>query len=171
MRGFIVVRGRVVGSARSQRLVYRLVRCVSLLAVLTLVAVDGAGGAAAMPSWLSASGARSAVSSAAVKSARVGSRPDAVSAGVSARAQGSRVEVLSLRSRDSTTWANPDGTLTTEQSAGLVRFKDAAGAWRAVDLSLSAKPAADGAVGVVSSAQDVVFGGAGADEAGKGGCW
>ncbi|MGL5829184.1 MAG: DNRLRE domain-containing protein, partial [Angustibacter sp.] len=64
------------------------------------------------------------------------SRPDAVSAAVTARAQGSRVEVTSERTGTSTTWANPDGSSTTEQHAGPIRVRDAAGAWRDVDLGL-----------------------------------
>lgn len=73
------------------------------------------------------------------------SRPDLVSAQVSARAQGSRVEVESLRNETSTTWVNPDGTLTTQQHQGPIRFRDPAtkdaanphGVWRDVDLSMT----------------------------------
>jgi hypothetical protein len=79
--------------------------------------------------------------------AKVSSRPDLVSARVTARAQGSRVEVESLRDATSTTWVNPDGTMTTQQHGGPIRFKDPAdpkGGWRDVDLSLA--EAADGTV-------------------------
>ncbi|MDX2973376.1 RHS repeat-associated core domain-containing protein [Kribbella solani] len=69
--------------------------------------------------------------------ARVDSRPDLVSAVVSARSQGSRVEVESLRSETSSTWANPDGTMTTEAHAAPVRFKDVKGAWQSIDLTLA----------------------------------
>lgn len=68
--------------------------------------------------------------------AKVESRPDLVSAAVSARSQGSRVEVEALRTTSSTTWSNPDGTLTTEAHAAAVRFKDAKGQWQDVDLTL-----------------------------------
>nr|WP_184835144.1 DNRLRE domain-containing protein [Kribbella solani] len=71
------------------------------------------------------------------QAAKVDSRPDLVSAVVSARSQGSRVEVESLRSETSSTWANPDGTMTTEAHAAPVRFKDAKGAWRSIDLTLA----------------------------------
>ncbi|WP_432950958.1 RHS repeat-associated core domain-containing protein [Kribbella sp. CA-253562] len=67
---------------------------------------------------------------------KVPSRPDVVSAAVSARAQGSRVEVESLRDETSSTWANPDGTMTTEAHAAPIRFKDTGGAWRDIDLNL-----------------------------------
>ena len=67
----------------------------------------------------------------------VSSRPDVVSAGVSARAQGARVEVESLRTETSSTWANPDGTMTTQAHASQQRFKNAKGKWVEVDLSLT----------------------------------
>ena len=76
--------------------------------------------------------------------AKVDSRPDLLSAAVSARAQGSRVEVESARSVTSSTWANPDGTLTTQQHAGPIRFRDVDGSWRDVDLTLAEQ--ADGSV-------------------------
>jgi hypothetical protein len=75
---------------------------------------------------------------------RVDSRPDVVSAAVSARAQGSRVEVESMRTETSTTWSNPDGTMTTDAHAAPIRFKDPSGAWQTVDLTL--QEGADGTV-------------------------
>jgi hypothetical protein len=75
---------------------------------------------------------------------RVDSRPDVVSAAVSARAQGSRVEVESLRTETSTTWSNPDGTMTTDAHAAPIRFKNGSGAWQTIDLTL--QKGADGTV-------------------------
>ncbi|GEB54425.1 hypothetical protein GCM10017674_13370 [Streptomyces gardneri] len=70
---------------------------------------------------------------------------DIRSARVAARLSGRRVEALSERTETSTTWANKDGSLTTELSAGPVRFKDAVtDAWRDVDVDLAAQ--ADGSV-------------------------
>ncbi len=69
---------------------------------------------------------------------------DLVAAQVTARAQGARVEVEELRSESSTTWVNPDGTLTTDQHGVPIRFKDERGAWRDIDLSLA--EATDGSV-------------------------
>lgn len=63
--------------------------------------------------------------------------PDVVSASVTARAQGARVEVEGLRSETSTSWVNPDGTVTTEQHAGQVRFRGGDGSWQDVDLSMA----------------------------------
>jgi hypothetical protein len=78
------------------------------------------------------------------KVAKVESRPDLVSARITARAQGSRVEAESERLATSSTWVNPDGTLTTQQHAGPIRFRDSDGSWREVDLTLAEQ--ADGSV-------------------------
>ncbi|MGW4877661.1 RHS repeat-associated core domain-containing protein [Streptomyces sp. NPDC004262] len=62
---------------------------------------------------------------------------DIPSARVAARLSGKQVEALSERTETSTTWVNKDGSLTTELTAGPVRFRsEAAGEWRDVDLDL-----------------------------------
>ena len=65
-------------------------------------------------------------------------RPDWVSASVTARASGRRVEVLSQRSEFGRAWVRPDGLVDEETAAGPVRFRDpgAADGWRAIDTSL-----------------------------------
>jgi RHS repeat-associated protein len=68
---------------------------------------------------------------------------DIASARVAARLSGKRVEALSERTETSTTWVNRDGSLTTELSAGPVRFRED-GQWRPVDLKLVER--ADGTV-------------------------
>ncbi|UYQ62705.1 hypothetical protein [Streptomyces peucetius] len=69
---------------------------------------------------------------------------DIASAKVAARLSGKRVEALSERTETSTTWVNKDGSLTTELTAGPVRFRDGvSGDWRDVDLDLVAS---DGSV-------------------------
>ncbi|WP_233712095.1 RHS repeat-associated core domain-containing protein [Kribbella turkmenica] len=50
-----------------------------------------------------------------------------------------------MRTETATTWANPDGTMTTEAHAAPIRFKTSRGAWQSVDLTLT--KAADGTVG------------------------
>ncbi|MGW1559131.1 DNRLRE domain-containing protein [Streptomyces sp. NPDC002144] len=70
------------------------------------------------------------------------SAADLASARVLARLSGKRVEALGERTETSTTWVNPNGSLTTELSAGPVRFRDG-NDWRAVDLDLQAS---DGSV-------------------------
>ncbi|MGW1625299.1 DNRLRE domain-containing protein [Streptomyces sp. NPDC002172] len=53
-----------------------------------------------------------------------------------ARLQDRKIEVLSARTSDSTTYALPSGELETEAYAGPVRVKQD-GAWKAIDTSLS----------------------------------
>ncbi|MEU4492931.1 DNRLRE domain-containing protein [Streptomyces sp. NPDC023998] len=73
------------------------------------------------------------------------SAADIASARVAAKLYGKRVEALSERTETSTTWANPNGSLTAELTAGPVRFRDdASGQWRDVDLDLVKN--ADGSV-------------------------
>jgi len=79
-----------------------------------------------------------------VSTAPVTELPDVVSAAITARAQGSRVEVSSLRTGTSTTWANQDGTMTTEAYGAPVRYRDQAGAWQGIDLRW--RPTTDGSV-------------------------
>jgi len=62
--------------------------------------------------------------------AKVTSRPDLMSAVLTARSHGSKVEVESLRTETSTTWANPDGTMTTDAHMAPIRFKTAKGTCR-----------------------------------------
>ncbi|MGW7527833.1 DNRLRE domain-containing protein [Streptomyces sp. NPDC054783] len=61
---------------------------------------------------------------------------DAASAVLMARLQGRRIEVLSARTADTTTWALPSGSFQTESFAGPIRVKRD-GAWRDVDTSLT----------------------------------
>jgi RHS repeat-associated protein len=96
-------------------------------------------------------------SDAAARAEHVTSRPDVVSAAVAARAQGSRVEVESLRSETSTTWVNADGTFTTDTHSGPIRYRSGNG-WRDVDLTLEGKP--DGTVAARGHANGLRLGGA-----------
>jgi len=68
----------------------------------------------------------------------VSSRPDLMTASVTARSQGSRVMVEELLEETSTTWVNPDGTLTTEVFTAPVRTRGERGGWQPVDLELDA---------------------------------
>ncbi|NNJ06746.1 RHS repeat-associated core domain-containing protein [Streptomyces sp. PKU-MA01144] len=100
----------------------------SLTLALTVTLLDGASAAAAPRPQAPAASSKPATTQAA----------DIPSARVAARLSGKRVEALSERTETSTTWANKDGSLTTELTAGPVRFQDdtAAGGWRDVDLDL-----------------------------------
>jgi RHS repeat-associated protein len=68
---------------------------------------------------------------------------DVASAMVAARLAGHRVEALGERTETTTTWVNPNGSLTSEVGAGPVRFKRS-GAWTDIDVSMV--KAADGSV-------------------------
>ncbi|WP_091561803.1 DNRLRE domain-containing protein [Micromonospora pattaloongensis] len=68
---------------------------------------------------------------------------DIRSARVAAKLSGLRVEALSERTEDSTTWANPDGSLTSELAGGPVRFKRD-DKW--VDVDVTFNPRSDGSV-------------------------
>ncbi|MEU3322267.1 DNRLRE domain-containing protein [Streptomyces sp. NPDC006785] len=60
---------------------------------------------------------------------------DIASAKVAAKLYGKRIEALSERTETSTTWVNKGGSLTTELSAGPVRFKQG-GTWTDIDVEL-----------------------------------
>jgi RHS repeat-associated protein len=62
-------------------------------------------------------------------------RPDAASAKLAARLTGRRVEVTDARSETETTWANPDGTMTTDVASGPIRVRRN-GDWAPLDLTL-----------------------------------
>lgn len=79
--------------------------------------------------------------------ASITERPDAFSAVMAARKQHHRVEVTNDRTETSTTYANPDGTFTMQQSEQPVRVRTAAG-WVPVDTKLVANP--DGTVSPVA---------------------
>jgi RHS repeat-associated protein len=63
-------------------------------------------------------------------------RPDAVSAMVTARVTGERVEDLSQRTESSVVFANPDGTWTSEATTEPERVVDEEGEWHEVDTTL-----------------------------------
>ena len=71
-----------------------------------------------------------------VSGSTVDARPDAMSAMRTARAQSSRVEDLSARTATSSTFANKDGSWTTESYAGVVRSKTDQDAWVDVDPTI-----------------------------------
>ncbi|MEU6536431.1 DNRLRE domain-containing protein [Streptomyces sp. NPDC047000] len=86
------------------------------------------GAAAAAPNSSSASGSGDASGPAEAK--------DEASALLMARLQDRKIEVLSARAADSTTYALPSGELETEAYAGPVRVKQD-GVWKDIDTSLS----------------------------------
>ncbi|MER7759677.1 DNRLRE domain-containing protein [Streptomyces sp. NPDC097619] len=84
---------------------------------------------------------------------------DVRAATLAARLSGRRVEALSERTESTTTWANPDGTLTTDSASGPLRFRDkASGAWRDIDITLV--KGRDGSVAAKSHPLGLKLGGA-----------
>lgn len=108
-------------------------------------------------------GARPAAAVPAPAAPRAAAEPlvasDVNSAQLTARVRGQRVEVLAQRTEDSTTFANPDGSFTTESFGAPVRVKDKAGkhGWKDVDLTLTRR--ADGSIAPITHPQDLVLGG------------
>jgi RHS repeat-associated protein len=70
-----------------------------------------------------------------VASTDVAERPDATSAQIAARNSGVRVEITGDRTETSRTYANPDGSLTTDSYSG-VHWVQQAGNWVDVDPTL-----------------------------------
>lgn len=83
---------------------------------------------------------------------------DVTSALLRARLEGKRVEVVGERTETRTLWADPSGTLTEDQAAGPVRFRNADGSWTAVDINLA--KAADGTVEAKAHPLGLTLGGA-----------
>lgn len=73
---------------------------------------------------------------------------DLASAQVAAKLSGRRVEALSERTETTSSYANPDGTVTVEAASGPIRFRGADGEWQNVDVDLVKK--SDGTVGTRS---------------------
>jgi hypothetical protein len=102
------------------------------------ITVLGVGPASAAPGRAAATSRTAAgTTAAATPTTDATQRPDLVSAQLLARQRGHRVEITGLRSETTMTWANPDGTLTSEIASGPVRVKTSAG-WRDIDLTLVA---------------------------------
>ncbi|MER8046434.1 DNRLRE domain-containing protein, partial [Streptomyces sp. NPDC094032] len=105
------------------------VAVAGLLAVEAAVVVEATGQAVAVSSRLPAVESTPPYATEAA---------DLTSAQVAARLSGKRVEALSERTDSTTTWANPDGTVTLDAAAGPVRFRDeATDQWQDIDVDLA----------------------------------
>ncbi|MEU6774585.1 DNRLRE domain-containing protein [Streptomyces sp. NPDC046759] len=104
---------------------------LAMLAEAALM-LDATGAAAAVGK----TGAAAAFASKAKKPTGPAQADDTASAVLMARLQNRRIEVLSARTADTTTWALPSGSLQTESFAGPIRVKRD-GAWRDIDTSLT----------------------------------
>lgn len=107
------------------------VRSMSIVAVIASAAL-----AITMLEPAVASGPAADVVAAADDVRKVESRPDRVSAMATAQRQRSRVEDESARTPTTATFANSDGSWTTEAYAGVVRAETDEDAWVPVDASV-----------------------------------
>ena len=108
-----------------------------LLAFVLCVTVLGVGPASSAPGRPAAARTETVNTSVATPTTDDTQRPDQVSAQLLARRSGHRVEVSGLRSETTMTWANPDGTLTSDIASAPVRVKTASG-WQDIDSTLVA---------------------------------
>jgi len=83
-------------------------------------------------------------------------QPDETTALISARAQGTRVEIANAQTTTSRTWANPDGSLTVQQYSGPNWVQQADGSWNEIDTNLVAN--GDLTFTPVEAPMDVVVG-------------
>jgi RHS repeat-associated protein len=132
----------------------------SMLAVtsLTAAAVTPPAPAAATPPVVSPADAAATTAKPAATTETY-TRPDLTSAYLAARLLKHRIEVTGLETETTTTWTNPDGTLTTDSNAAPIR-EQVSGAWANVDTTLV--PADGGGFKPKVSAVPVVFSGGGA---------
>jgi RHS repeat-associated protein len=70
-------------------------------------------------------------------------RPDAVTAQIAAKAQGSKVEVSGERTESRRVWANPDGSFTAEVYSGPNWVQGADGTWDEIDTTLTRDASGD----------------------------
>ncbi|MGY4976252.1 DNRLRE domain-containing protein [Streptomyces sp. 900105755] len=110
-----------------------MVAAVVLVAEAALTLAD-TGAAVALPDDTTASAATSTASADTHYGAAEAKDP--TSALLTARLQNRKIEVLSERTTDSTTYALPDGSMQTEDYAGPVRVKQD-GTWHDIDTDLS----------------------------------
>ncbi|WP_254374883.1 DNRLRE domain-containing protein [Streptomyces sp. A3M-1-3] len=79
---------------------------------------------------------------------------DEASARLMAQLQDRRIEILDARTEDTTSWANPNGTVTVESFTGPIRVKDAQDNWQPVDVTLAE---VDGKVAPKAAAAEIAF--------------
>ncbi|MFF3454539.1 DNRLRE domain-containing protein [Streptomyces sp. NPDC002730] len=127
--------------ANSRALVYGAYAMVGILAIGLGTPAGNATAVAAHPVASAATGPdddHAAIGAARLRAARLGER----------------VEVTALRTESSTTYVNPDGSVTEESTTGPTRVKDEDGAWRDVDTTLVHR---DGGVQPKQAAADIRF--------------
>jgi RHS repeat-associated protein len=113
---------------------FRRVRLTTWLTGGLGVALLVSGGA--LPAVAAPTAARTASMSASSTEGDDLSRPDRVSALVTARASGERVEDESRRTEFTRVYANPDGTWTSETASAPESVQDESGTWHELDPTL-----------------------------------
>ncbi|MFF3286229.1 DNRLRE domain-containing protein [Streptomyces sp. NPDC003023] len=108
----------------------RTAQRLALPLALTLLAGTGF----ALTTAPGATAADTAALSSTTRAAGTAADREAANARLTAQAQGRRTEVVGARTEKTTLWANPDGTMSVESSAGPVRYREN-GEWVAVDVS------------------------------------
>ncbi|MGW3131073.1 DNRLRE domain-containing protein [Streptomyces sp. NPDC001123] len=126
-------RGRPKKKRQARRLRQIAIGVVLAMAVETAVVAEDTGVAFAAGTATTASESPSSDSPQVSGPAEA---QDEASAVLMARLQNRKIEVLSARTADSTTYALPGGELQTEAYAGPIRVKQD-GAWKDIDTSLS----------------------------------
>ncbi|MFV0136191.1 DNRLRE domain-containing protein [Streptomyces sp. HMX87] len=109
-----------------------------LMAAEAAVVVGSTGQSVALPHERPAADAKAA------KDLGPATAGSVAAARLKAKIQNRRIEATDARSETSTTYVNPDGTVTEEAYAGPIRFKGDDGAWHGVDASLT--QAEDGSI-------------------------
>ncbi|MFF0131583.1 DNRLRE domain-containing protein [Streptomyces mirabilis] len=113
-----------------------------LMAVETAVVIDSTGQAVALPREAPAKSATA--SSKKPKKLDPATAASVAAARLKAKIQNRRIEATDARTETSTTYVNPDGTVTEKAYTGPIRFKDDHGSWHSFDPSL--EQASDGSI-------------------------
>lgn len=121
------MRARACFTMPSSRPVALLVAGLGLALLVTGMPVQDSAAAAPMPTALGP-----------VTASQGEVRPDSVSAMVTARTSGVRVEDVSQRTKTTNIFANPDGTWTSETATEPVQVQETDGVWHDVDTTLTA---------------------------------
>ncbi|WP_162467341.1 DNRLRE domain-containing protein [Streptomyces cavernae] len=113
-----------------------------LMALEAAVVVESTGQAVALPQDVPAK--KASAPGKAPKELGPATAATVAAARLKAKIQNRRIEATDARTETSTTYVNPDGTVTEEAYAGPVRFKGDDGSWQDVDASLT--QAEDGSI-------------------------
>jgi hypothetical protein len=143
-------RRRSVPEVHLTRAVFKSIRSIRTTATVAALTVLAGAFVVASPSTSAAH---------ASTTADVTSRPDVVSAMLAAKESGHRVRITGDDTASSTTFANPNGSLTTEQAAGPVRVQNSDGTWSPLDLDLARNP--DGGFSTVATPAGLTMSGGG----------